>query len=136
MKIGFTGTQQGMTEPQKETVEFILRNKKTTDDEFHHGDCVGADEQAWKMAFQLYIKTVGHPPKDPSKRAFTSNDENWPEEDYLVRNHHIVDECELLIATPGGPEKLRSGTWATIRYAKKIGRDTAIISPDGTITLS
>ena len=43
----------------------------------------------------------------------------------------LVDACEVLLATPKGPEKLRSGTWATVRYARKVGKRIVIIEPDG-----
>jgi len=47
MKIGFTGTQQGMTQHQKDMVELILTFHKYTPgiEEVHHGGCIGADEQ-------------------------------------------------------------------------------------------
>jgi len=52
----------------------------------------------------------------------------------LVRNRDIVDECDLLVACPGSDhEELRSGTWACIRYARKVKRKTIIIWPDGTL---
>jgi predicted Rossmann fold nucleotide-binding protein DprA/Smf involved in DNA uptake len=53
---------------------------------------------------------------------------------YLVRNRDIVDVCNLLLATPGGTvEQLRSGTWATIRYARRIGRPVWIVFPNGEV---
>jgi hypothetical protein len=51
------------------------------------------------------------------------------------RNHDIVDETELLIACPGElAEAVRSGTWATVRYARKLGRPIVIFWPDGSVT--
>ena len=56
-----------------------------------------------------------------------------PELPPLVRNHKIVGAVHLLIATPKtDKEELRSGTWATIRYAKKVRLSTCIVYPDGT----
>ena len=55
-----------------------------------------------------------------------------PAKDYLVRNHDIVDVCDVLVATPGQKEEqIRSGTWATIRYARKIRKQIIIVYPDG-----
>jgi len=44
-----------------------------------------------------------------------------------------VDETEWLWAIPGEfKEVLRSGTWSTIRYARKKGKKVLIIWPDGS----
>jgi predicted Rossmann fold nucleotide-binding protein DprA/Smf involved in DNA uptake len=41
----------------------------------------------------------------------------------LERNHLIVAACDVLNAAPLQDEEiLRSGTWATIRYARKAGK--------------
>jgi hypothetical protein len=53
---------------------------------------------------------------------------------YLVRNHDMVDQSEFLIGTPGEEQEvLRSGTWATIRYARKLKRPILIILPKGKL---
>lgn len=52
----------------------------------------------------------------------------------LERNHRIVDACDVLIACPkDAQEQLRSGTWATVRYARKQGKRVIVITPDGTV---
>lgn len=130
--LGFTGTQQGMTEDQKMAFEDILACGAKV---LHHGDCRGADAQAWRLARTHGFKTVCHPPNVPKKRAFTMpNEETREELPYLVRNQRIVDESEILIATPKGfEEELRSGTWATIRYAQRRKKPVVIIWPDGEL---
>jgi hypothetical protein len=130
MKYGFTGTQQGCTEPQWTVL--LVELKKAT--EFHHGDCVGADAEAHAIAKSFGAWTVCHPPLIEKSRAFTVNDETREPKDYLVRNHDIVDETAFMIACPKGmSEELRSGTWATIRYARKRGKSGIIIFPDGSV---
>ena len=52
---------------------------------------------------------------------------------YLERNKDIVDETGLLIATPKGEEIVRSGTWSTIRYARKNHKKIIIIMPNGNL---
>lgn len=53
---------------------------------------------------------------------------------YLDRNHDIVDATDVLIAVPNSvKEELRSGTWATIRYAKRTKQPLMVIPPDGHI---
>lgn len=59
-----------------------------------------------------------------------------PAKDYLARNHDIVDAAGLLIAAPSGPaEKRRSGTWATVRHARKQGTRIWIVLPSGEIAV-
>lgn len=133
MRVGFTGTQVGMTAPQLLGVIDLMKGVKPT--EFHHGDCVGADEQAHLVAQKVGTRIVIHPPEDPQKRAFcigaTETKDPLP---YLVRNKAIVQETEVLIATPKGfSEELRSGTWSTVRHARKFGRSIFIVWPDGRV---
>lgn len=134
MKVGFTGTQQGMTDAQSKVFDLEL-DCINEDNELHHGDCIGADAQAHWFALQTWMDIVLHPPKNESKRAFClgSNATREPK-DYLIRNHDIVDETDMLVATPKEyTEQLRSGTWATIRYARKMNKPVTIVYPDGTV---
>lgn len=131
MKIGFTGTRKGMTEQQRAELVRMLQAYKPA--EFHHGDCVGADEEAHRLVAKS-TKIIIHPPRDQRYRACMTADKVHVPKEYLERNHDIVHDTELLIATPKEKaEKLRSGTWATIRYAKSIGRTVIVIFPDGGI---
>jgi hypothetical protein len=57
-----------------------------------------------------------------------------PERPYLDRNKDIVRETASLIAAPAEPEEqLRSGTWSTVRFARKQGKPVFLILPDGTV---
>jgi NAD(P)H-hydrate repair Nnr-like enzyme with NAD(P)H-hydrate dehydratase domain len=132
MIAGFTGTQQGMTDNQKETFAKLLERV----DELHHGDCIGADADAHRIAKDLKKSVHSYPPINQSKRAFCDADVINSEKEYLVRNHDIVDSSDFLIATPkGNKEELRSGTWATIRYARKVGKKVVIIWPNGKMNV-
>lgn len=128
MIYGFTGTQQNMTLAQYGVVRDVLTNGA-----LHHGDCIGSDALAHQIGRLNGLWIVGHPPDNDTKRAFCDFDEVRNPLPYIKRDHEIVDESELLIATPGQfIEQLRSGTWATIRYARKIDRPRLIVYPDGT----
>ncbi|HVJ71640.1 MAG TPA: hypothetical protein VM531_09070 [Sphingomicrobium sp.] len=136
MNIGFSGTQRGMTVAQQEAVERLLGSFDDELTEFHHGDCVGADAEAHKLARHWADCEIhAHPPIENGKRAYCKADVVHPERAYLVRNRIIVDMTETLICAPGEDrEVLRSGTWATYRYAKKkIGRSVYTVWPDGTV---
>ena len=132
IKIGFTGTKQGMKLEQLKVLEDVLTKLRSSSDflEFHHGDCKGSDAQAHDLAMSLGFKIVIHPPKNSKRRAFCKGHELRPEKEYLVRDHDIVDECEHLIVVPKSrKEELRSGTWATYRYCKKLNKSCSIIFP-------
>lgn len=134
--VGFTGTQVGMTEKQKITLGRLIERAKVS--EFHHGDCIGADEEADNIVRLVSTAVIHiHPPIDDRAQAWCfmrGEDVEYPPKPYLDRNHDIVDACDILYATPKGfKEELRSGTWATIRYARKKGKKIKIIFPDGSI---
>jgi hypothetical protein len=129
MKIGFSGSRIGLTDSQKYHFSQLLLDLKGN--EFHHGDAVGADADAHRIALNMGYAIVIHPPKNPSKRAFCKIGDILPEKDYLDRNKDIVDATDVLIATPKeNTEQLRSGTWSTVRYARKKGKKVYIIKPD------
>lgn len=131
MKIGFTGTRHGMTQSQSELVlDFLSAFKDHGEREFHHGCCIGADEQAAKIAKSLGFIIHGHPPLNNKFLSTFQNDYTfWPEE-YIVRNHAIVDSTECLIACPfDSEEHLRSGTWATWRYANSVPNKSVVLYP-------
>ena len=129
MKLGFTGTRKGMTLSQRREFHTLLLNKETEITEFHHGDCIGADAEAHRIVQRVLpkVKIVIHPPLDSNNRAFcllrSEKDTASEPKDYIERNHDIVNSIDVLFAAPfTNDEILRSGTWATIRYAKRIER--------------
>jgi hypothetical protein len=130
-KVGFTGTQRGMTVQQRHAFYDELGRGPG---EFHHGDCVGSDATAHVIATHLGWEPHVHPPIDERKRAFSIGGVLYTPLQYLDRNRAIVNLCDVLYATPAGPEVLKSGTWATVRYARRSGLQIVIIWPDGTIT--
>jgi len=132
MILGFTGTSRGMTQKQLATVRYLFNELQLH--VLHHGDCIGADAQAHRIAMDLQARIVIHPPDDPKKRAFCIGaDEVKPTFPYLVRNHHIVDHSrDGIVAVPFRESEVRSGTWATIRYARKAKLKIWLVWPDGT----
>lgn len=129
--IGFTGTQEGMTEEQFQIVLSLVNIYNPSS--VHHGDCIGADYQFHEIvSYHANNRTfiTIHPPEDSSKRAFCRGYELiLKPKPYLDRNRDIVDRSTILIAAPKSKEVLRSGTWATIRYARKINRPHIIVMP-------
>jgi len=120
MKVGITGTRKGLT--PKQFTAFHIQMKHNDVTEIHHGDAHGCDQQIDYDTKHIFpdIKLIKHLPK-----KFTSKH-------LLKRNKEIVDECDVLWAFPKlREEELRSGTWATIRYARKKKKPIIIIYPDG-----
>lgn len=133
IKIGFTGTQKGMTQRQKEQVELILTFHKFAGGigAVHHGDCIGADDEFNTIAGKYCLVRIAHPSSNtPGKRAYGRCEVTLSAKPALERNHDIVDAADIMIATPKERrEVLRSGTWATIRYCKKMGKIVHVIYP-------
>jgi len=127
MKLGFTGTRNGMSIQQKAQVEILLKIIDVS--EVHMGDCVGADKDMHQICYALGIKTIGHPPDNNTLRAFCNYDEERAPKYYTERNKDIVEESDLIIATPDGPEKIRSGTWHAIRHARRIDKKVILVMP-------
>lgn len=125
MKLGMTGSRNGMSDSAREMlIKFIDENNII---EAHHGDCVGADKEFHEICSSRQIKVIVHPPDDDKLRAFCEGDVILPKKAYIKRNHDIVDSCDILVAFPATKvEVMRSGTWATIRYAKKNSKKVII----------
>jgi hypothetical protein len=137
-----------MTNWQREELRKLLKECS----EFVFGDCIGSDIEAADIALNEDVKifTVYPQNKDSRKRAWFYNPDKdikrengqwnlypsgirirWmPAKPPLERNKLIVDNCEYMIATPKEFEHtIRSGTWATIRYAWKTKKNHITIIP-------
>ena len=132
IELGFTGTKQGMTNQQRAEVAKLLEMFKP--DRVHHGDCVGSDEEFHKITTRDGYYRHLHPPINNRYRAFCEGDYSEKPGEYLERDQEMVDQVQLLIATPDGfKERVRSGTWATVRRARKKGIPIYIVHPNGWV---
>ena len=135
MRVGFTGTQGGLRNGQAVRLRSLLESLGMAlyADEFHHGDCIGADAEAAAIARDLGYRVIAWPPSDPSKRAFYPSDYEHPVRPYLERNRCIVAAADILIACPRSnrrPASTRgSGTWTTVKYAEQASVPTRILVP-------
>jgi len=138
MKIGFTGTRTGTTPEQHARLCRVVQELAPT--EWHHGCCIGADSESVDVVWEYAksAKIVAHPPEKKGKMSYEAlhiSHEKRKPRPYLERNRDIVNEVEVLVACPDGEdEELWSGTWATIRAARKKGIRIVIIWPDGNVT--
>jgi hypothetical protein len=144
--LGFTGTRQGMTPAQQIALADIFTRYQPN--VLLHGGAIGADGQAHNIAHEYQYNDA--PPYFGVYPADMESSERWrrvlahtdgrkagfvyPVLDPLVRNRIIARRCHRLIACPAEPdEQLRSGTWATVRYARGAGKPITIIAPDGSV---
>lgn len=101
----------------------------------HEGDCVGVDGQANEIWRGFGGKIHQHPPLFQDKRAFQPFDVTEEPLGFHVRDQKIVDAADALFAFPKGPEITRSGTWTTVRYARKQNKNIVIVYPSGAISV-
>jgi hypothetical protein len=134
MILGFTGSRKGLSDFQLTEIEKFISVNVHIITEFHMGDCIAADEQAsYIVSKHPSISIISHPPTEEKSRAFFKAHKILPPKKYLDRNKDIVDVSDLIIAAPNGEERQRSGTWSTIRHAKKKNIKIIICFPQGVI---
>jgi len=132
--VGFTGTRKGMSLAQVGALNAILHD--LTPKRFHHGCNGEADWQAHTIAkLRHTTRIIGHPGETTDRPDLLAEiKEQFPPKPFLERDRDIVTISNLLIAAPLGLERVRgSGTWYTIRYARKMGVPVMIIWPDGEL---
>lgn len=126
IRIGFTENRHGLRVDQINSIISIL--DKYDNIIVSHGDCVGSDTDFHKLCISYKLNHVEkilkiniYPPNNSSLRAFNKGDIIMEEKPYLERNINIIKNADILIACPvdKNNEELRSGTWSTIRQAKK-----------------
>lgn len=135
LHIGVTGSRFGMSKHQKITFKKFI-NEKTAPEiaALHHGDCVGADAECHDIAVKLNICTHSHPPIRDQYRAYKGSDKIYAPREYLARDRDIVDMSKVLFAFPNSEyESPRSGTWYTVRYARKKQILVVMVLPDGYV---
>lgn len=140
-KVGVTAARTGLTSSQKDALRMYFdilmgqnnssRSYDRHEIQFHHGKCKGGDRDSLLIAKEFGLWTVAHPStlKNWTFHDIPSDEERNPKPP-LERNHVIVDECSEILAFPcTSIEAIRSGTWATIRYAKKQNKFLIVTYP-------
>lgn len=132
--LGFSGTRDGMIKSQRRFFEALIKKfvaKNTFSEKFfHHGDCIGADAEAHDIVREYGFEIIIHPPLSDKFRAFKEGDVILPRKDYILRNHDIVNAAHLVVIVPStNAEMLRSGTWATKRYAESQQKLWKVLKP-------
>jgi hypothetical protein len=144
MRLGFSGTRNGMSEQQKQAFRAVV--DKIQPESMVHGCCVGADEDAVVIVTENfpecrvharpgYSASAGSNEYFSSKAMSLSHDVH-PKKPHFARNRDIVHFSNLLIATPWQSREDglgdSGGTAYTIRHALKMHIPVIIIWPDGS----
>ena len=135
MILGLTGARAGFTEPQLRAVRGAVA---ILPDRIVHGGAVGVDEalDRWFRLLGLPSDRIEVYPASGERARVAANRGGivHPVMSPLYRNRLIAKRCDWLLACPSTQvEGLRSGTWATVRYARAAGKPIALVLPDGTI---
>lgn len=134
--LGVTGSSSAITPAQSESAKMWMSALKAEQNlvEMHHGDCIKADAKLHDIAIELGIPVIIHPPRNNRKRAFCLGyTRRYEEKEYLERNRDIVLSATEMLACPDSTETTQSGTWYTVRQARKKGIRITLIWPDGRV---
>lgn len=139
--VGFTGTRAGCTKAQHAAMAKVLfEQSRMSFARLDHGCCDGADREAHAV-WRRHRGVVRFRPGNRFQYEWAVEHCQDMESvfgvmPYLERNRLIADECAVLVACPAEMvEVMRSGTWATIRAARRVNRAIYLVRPDGSVTL-
>jgi len=128
MRIGVTAAR-ALNERGEQNITAALADVAGTAEMVITGGAIGGDAFAARCAhgLRLWVRTIfplSVKEVDPDWRLYADEAEGPYE--YRERNERIVDQCSVLYAFPAFPEdhprSRRSGTWLTIRMARKAGK--------------
>lgn len=144
MIVGFTGTRDGLSNPQLAWL-YQLFETAPPDGRYvvHHGACVGADAAVHKAALAAKQQIHVWPPVNDkylareclTPDALVTVHHAMP---YLNRNREIVRAGEGLVAFPKQDEQpdnqvLWGGTWYTVNFAERMNKPVVVVYPNGKI---
>lgn len=146
--IGFTGSRQGFTDAAHASLYHALVEYRRYHARLaaHHGGCVGADRIFHELAREVWGEAAHvtiHPASNVHHRVrdLDDADEVRPASLARDRNEAIVRATiggGVLLACPwaaeGADESLRSGTWQTVRLARRLVGGCVRIDPDGVVS--
>ena len=142
----FTGTRADMTPRQASTVQRVYE-KNIGLTHLYHGGCHGADRTAHRLMLDTDVEEFNIYPSNVEQVEWAQLEVDRTVREYhkavfihnidapLRRNRRMVDATVVLVAAPrtlSYDEERRSGTWATIRYARHLGKPIYIVWPNGT----
>jgi len=129
--LGFTGTRKGITKAQFDQLSFLLGYLRPL--YARHGGAIGADAEFHEMCLMQRISIDIFPSTMASQVAdLHGYNKIYRPAPPLSRNKVIVQYSDYMIAVSGTAHEVqRSGTWATIRYTKRMQQPIITIFPSG-----
>jgi hypothetical protein len=143
--LGVTGTRDGVTDAQRawvySTFEDGIRDGSIR--RIHHGACTGADEFVHEVALESGVYIDVWPPVVTKYLAGACILNHplvtvHPPMPYLNRDREVVKGGTAgLIALPRQdsqpPRESWGGTWYTVDFAERLGRNVVICYPNGKV---
>jgi len=137
--VGFSASRELSAEARNGVVTNVLTARVPDADRYITGACIGGDAFIGKWLC-YHRDTAEHVIVVPADRSRV--DPWWgavptglrritviempPGTTYADRNRRIVDESTMVFGFPAyseeDPQSLRSGTWQTLRFAKRVGK--------------
>jgi predicted Rossmann fold nucleotide-binding protein DprA/Smf involved in DNA uptake len=139
--VGFSGTAGEMTRPQRAALTAFFINRVVEKDSIvFHGGCVGVDQYVHSLCLKHGVLVEVFPSVKHDHWFVPAGSYSWGRVHEamlpLERNHVIAEVPARLVAVPETETMvLRSGTWATVRYALKANRPVILILPNGSIRM-
>jgi hypothetical protein len=136
----FTGARTGLTPAQLAALRVVLAGYAVPGAVLHNGCAEGADEACLELADILDGVLVLWPCNAARRLwafGFVDGRDYWsiqPTLPPLERNARMVAAASVVVACPDGPERTRSGTWSTVREARRMGREVVVVWPSGEVT--
>lgn len=134
MRVGFTGPRYP-SEHIGDRISAALKSLNKYEDELIVGGCTGVDELVARfgtsLGFRVHVVLPANRSRIDAQWMFycTSHEEMPQGTTYMQRNDRLVELSDQYIGFPDTPEEeLYSGTWATIRRARKKGIHVTIIA--------
>lgn len=146
MRLSFTGSRLGLTDAAFDALYRRLAEYRRYHKEVRgsHGGCIGGDRlfheflrELWGEAAFLTIHPASNVP--PSLQDLSDADDLLAPAHSRDRNEAIVLAARhgVLVACPWAPEgaaeSRRSGTWQTIRMARRLLGGCVLVLPDGSV---
>jgi hypothetical protein len=136
--VSVTATRDGIT--QKQADVFRREFAKVCCWQFFHGDCTGGDEQlaslvkyemSRKWGAEVRPRIVAYPSSLALQRAHFPSHVSAPAMPPLLRNKMMINIADITFAFPRtSQEIIRSDTWQSIRYCRKVRQPLYLCYPD------
>lgn len=142
MRYSVTGVSRQLTAAERALVRRVIADLRDAT-EITTGCAEGVDTVAHIAAMhsQTHVYKRLCVPAAPHNTALVTMQRQWHDhviverclagstnaDSYMIRNGRLVNHADVLIAFPAtDKEELRSGTWATIRRARRAGIDVEV----------